>query len=288
MATRSILKKNKKKSNKDTSDFLENNVSDGRIAKSLKLRCEDCKRSLSLNAYYKDSTTATGTYPICIDCMRKRAIDEETGQLTKEGLVSVLQIVDRPYISAFWDSVKTKDSKPETKLGIYIRTLSGIQSQGKRFKDSDVDWSVPDEDKDAIETKVYDYTWKGLYTKREIEILNKQFEDYKRDFVITDASQEDYTRKICKASLELDECTDGLRNGTITEQRYKLAKDTFDSLSKSAKFAKSEREENGGLGCFGQVFDLVEKNVWVDPYKPEEPDVYDKLIAQLSNIERSF
>ena len=263
-------------------------VSDKLVLNTSKLRCEDCKKILNVDKFYKNSTTNTGYYTICIDCMRKRALDKQTGELTKFGLVGLLQIIDKPFNTMTWDNLKDKPMKPEAKLGSYIRTLNTIQNQGKTFKESDPDWTVEDKDKDKIEVKIYHPIWKGVYTQREIQILDAQFEAYKRDFAITDASQEDYTRKICKASLELDECTDGLRNGTISEQRYKLAKETFDTLSKSAKFAKSQRDDNTAIGCFGQVFDMVEKNAWVDPYIPEEEDVYDKLISQLSNIERSF
>ena len=273
---------------KSKSKSVDKNDENIKVAKTSRIRCEDCQRVLAVDNFYKDSTTTTGTYGLCISCMRKRAIDSEKKELTKYGLTSLLQMIDKPYIANYWDKLRMSDMKPESKLGSYIRLLNTVQYKGKKFKESDPDWNVDDEERDATEEKFYDYTWKGEYTKRQIEILNKQFESYKKDFVITDVNQEDYTRKICKASLDLDECTNGLRNGTISEQRYKLAKETFDSLSKSAKFAKSEREDGSSLGCFGQVFDLVEKNVWVDSYVPENEDVYDKLISQLSNIERSL
>lgn len=285
----SVKTKSKKKETKKKNISVEEvKISDKIPLATSKLRCEDCKRVLSVNKFYKNSTTTTGYYTICIDCMRKRALDPESGELTKFGLTALLQIIDKPFISDMWDNLKEKPIQPEIKIANYIRSMSMAQNIGKTFKDSDANWSVDEKDREKVEIKTYSSVWKGEYSKREIEILNAQFEAYKRDFVITDASQEDYTRKICKASLELDECTDGLRNGSVSEARYKLAKDTFDSLSKSAKFAKSQRGDDASVGCFGQVFDMVEKNIWVDPYIPEEEDVYDKLISQLSNINRSF
>ena len=278
---RSIIKKEKKKP-------VKLDISDKLISQTSKLRCEDCKKILNVDKFYKNSSNKNGYYGICIECMRKRALDSESGELTKFGLTSLLQIINKPFFSEYWDNLKEKPIKPEIKLANYIRTLSMIQNVGKTFKDSDANWSVDEKDREKIEVKTYSSIWKGEYSKREIEILNEQFEAYKRDFVITDASQEDYTRKICKASLELDECANGLRNGSVSEARYKLAKDTFDSLSKSAKFAKSQRDDNTAIGSFGQVFDAVEKNIWIDPLIPEDEDVYDKLISQLSNINRSF
>lgn len=283
---RSILKKEKTEIKKKQEKKLQSE--NNRVYKTPRIMCEDCKKVLSIDKYYKDSCNPTGYYRVCKDCMCERAIDKKNNQLTKVGLTGLLQIINKPYVHEFWKNIKIKDSKPEQKLGSYIRMLNMNNYANKFFKDSDIEWSVDETDEEKNEAKIYNDVWAGEYTHREITILNKLLDSYQKDFSITDASQLDYTRKICKASLELDECTDGLRKGTISEQRYKLARETFDTLSKSAKFAKSSQGNDNALGCFGQIFDLVEKNAWVEPYVPESEDVYDKLITQLSNIERSL
>ena len=39
---------------------------------------------------------------------------------------------------------------------------------------------------------------------------------------------------------------------------------------------------------FGKIFDAVEKHNWVPEYIPTDEDMYDKLLNQFSNIERSL
>ena len=70
---------------------------------------------------------------------------------------------------------------------------------------------------------------------------------------------------------------------------YKNLVSMFDNLSKSAQFAESQRGANDvGLGSFGQIFDAVEKHNWVPTYVPEDKDMYDKLLDQFANIEKSL
>lgn len=68
-----------------------------------------------------------------------------------------------------------------------------------------------------------------------------------------------------------------------------MMKEIFDSLSKSAQFAESERGLNDvSLGCFGVVFDKVEKRMYIPEHQPDNPDLYDKLLEQFANINRSL
>ena len=70
---------------------------------------------------------------------------------------------------------------------------------------------------------------------------------------------------------------------------YEKATKLFDMLSKSAQFAESQRGANDvSLGCFGRVFDAVEIHNWVPELTPTDEDMYDKLLKQFSNIERSL
>lgn len=259
-----------------------------KVFKNPKIQCEDCKKVLVTDNFYRNVNDPTGYYRICKKCMYERALDGDTHILTKEGLTNLLRLIDRPYVDALWKTVKLKDTNGEAKLGSYLRCINGVSFVNRYWKDSDAEWSITEVDEDLEKAKKYYPDWGGTYTEAEFRYLEKQYEGYKRDFVINDTNQIDYTRKICKASLDLDQCTEGLRNNTCSEQRYKLARETFDNLSKSAKFAKSQRTEDNTLGSFGQVFDLVEKNMWVEPFQPVEEDTYDKLLKQLSNIKRSL
>ena len=87
---RSIIRKEKKKP-------VKLDISDKLISQTSKLRCEDCKKILNVDKFYKNSSNKNGYYGICIECMRKRALDSESGELTKFGLTSLLQIINLRY-----------------------------------------------------------------------------------------------------------------------------------------------------------------------------------------------
>ena len=281
-----VKKTKKKKPSVKTATVM--NDGGKRVYLNPRIQCQDCKKVYVVDNFFKNNGDPTGYYRICKKCMFDRCLSGENRELTKEGLTNLLRLINRPYIDSLWKTVKLKDSTGETKLGVYLRTINGNTLKDKFWNDSDAEWAITEEDENLDKAKKYYIDWNGTYTEPEYKVLQNMYNKYKKDFVINDASLEDYTRKICKASLELDQCAEGLRNGSCSEARYKLAKDTFDSLSKSAKFAKNERTEDANLGSFGQIFDLVEKNMWIDDYKPEDDDVYDKLLKQLSNINRSL
>ena len=88
----------------------------------------------------------------------------------------------------------------------------------------------------------------------------------------------------------MDKAYDDMINGVQgADSRYKNLKDTFDQLSKSAQFAEDKRGANDvGLGCFGQVFDKVEKHNWIPVHNPVKKDDYDNLLDAFSTIQKSL
>lgn len=255
-----------------------------------RVRCDDCKKTLSSKNFYMDSSSPTGFCRICKRCMIKRITDIDSGKFSKKLFTALLQdILNKPYNEKLWQTIKLKDGTPEAKLGIYMRMLSARGYAGKTFDDSDASWSISEDDENLSNAKTFSDEWGGSFTQRELAVLERKLASYKKDFPLSDESQRDYVKKICKASLNMDNLSDQVREGNASMNDLKIAKDIYDTLCKSAALTKSERSDaSSTLGCFGQVFDYVEKNTWIDPYKPEKSDVYDTLIKQLSNIDRSF
>lgn len=159
--------------------------------------------------------------------------------------------------------------------------------EGKRIiSDNSVD-SSDDDDLDE-EKKVYDPFWVGSYTENELETLNNYYSDLQTDYKIVTVNHKDYAKKIAKASLAMDRAfQDMLETGN--DSLYKSARDTFDKLSQSAKFAENQRGLNDvSLGSYGVMADRVENNTWIPEYEPEDKDMYDKLLAQFANITKSL
>lgn len=136
--------------------------------------------------------------------------------------------------------------------------------------------------------KIYDPFWVGSYTELELETLNNYYQDLQTDYKIVTVNHKDYAKKIAKASLAMDRAfEDMLKTGN--DSLYKSARDTFDKLSQSAKFAENQRGLNDvSLGSYGVMADRVENNTWIPEYEPEDKDMYDKLLAQFANISRSL
>ena len=138
------------------------------------------------------------------------------------------------------------------------------------------------------EEKIYDPFWVGSFTELELETLNNYYKDLQTDYKIVTVNHKDYAKKIAKASLAMDRAfEDMLKTGN--DSLYKSARDTFDKLSQSAKFAENQRGLNDvSLGSYGVMADRVENNTWIPEYEPDDKDMYDKLLAQFANISRSL
>ena len=128
-------------------------------------------------------------------------------------------------------------------------------------------------------------------TAKEIKYLNDYMEGLKRDFDISTVNHMDYAKEIAKMSLLKSKAYGVMLKDPSDDniKSYKGLVSMFDNLSKSAQFAESQRSANDvGLGSFGQIFDAVEKNNWVPTYVPDDKDMYDKLLDQFANIEKSL
>ena len=145
-----------------------------------------------------------------------------------------------------------------------------------------------DEVESDEEEKIYDPFWVGSFTELELETLNNYYKDLQTDYKIVTVNHKDYAKKIAKASLAMDRAfEDMLKTGN--DSLYKSARDTFDKLSQSAKFAENQRGLNDvSLGSYGVMADRVENNTWIPEYEPDDKDMYDKLLAQFANISRSL
>ncbi len=134
--------------------------------------------------------------------------------------------------------------------------------------------------------------WQGEYTEKEIKYLEDYYTELQKDFKIVTRNHRDYARKIAQASLIMDNAFNRMRENPDDKDAvasYNTATANFDRLSKSAQFAESQRGANDvSLGCFGRVFDAVEKHNFVPQHIPEDKDMIDKIIDQFSNIEKSL
>ena len=184
-------------------------------------------------------------------------------------------------------------------MGNYLKNMN-FKNRNKyakfRFKDSIYELTEEHEEvnetvQEAIDDMPkWDDEWQGSYSASDLKYLNEYYKGLNDDFKIITTNHKDYARKIAQASLSQMKAYQKMLSGEEgADDAYAKATRIFDMLSKSAQFAESQRGANDvALGCFGRVFDAVEKHNWVPEFVPTDEDMYDKLLKQFSNIEKSL
>ena len=253
--------------------------------------CDKMGRHLTLDDFYKSRNATVSHHPYCKDCVNKM-VDVNNLQ----SVYDVLKVLDTPFIMDVWNDVCNSESN--NYLGDYLRILNFTQRrkyEGLGYTDSifelSKDATISKEVQTAIdEAPKWDDDWQGVYTKSDLKYLNDYYMGLQNDFKIVTTNHRDYARKIAQASLsQMKAYQRMLKNEEGADVAYEKATKLFDMLSKSAQFAESQRGANDvALDCFGRVFDAVEKHNWVPEHIPTDEDMYDKLLKQFSNIERSL
>lgn len=258
-------------------------------------KCKKMGKHLTTNDFYKSRSEVIQHHPFCKDCVND-LIDINN----IDTVLDVLKTLDTPFIADIWNEVINK--KDNNYIGEYLMLINFTYKRkysNFRFKDSIFEMSDEISEDNQIQPILDDIPvwveeWQGNYNKKDLKYLNDYFTSLQNDFKIVTINHRDYAKKIAKASLAADKAfTNMLEHPEDKDAAtvYKNAIANFDTLSKTAQFAESQRGANDvSLGCFGRVFDLVEKHTWVPPYEPsnDDQDIYDKLLKQFSNIEKSL
>ena len=255
--------------------------------------CAKMGRFQSINNFYKSRNPGMSHHPYCKEC-----VDEMIDINNLSTIYDVLRSLDTPFIMDVWNKICKENES--NYLGKYITAIS--RGRYSNFKWADSIFELTEEETEDVapvvteqlkHIPVWSDEWYGEYTPEDLKYLNEYYESLKKDFKIITRNHQDYARKIAQASLAMNKAYNEMliKGDKESSDKYKLASSTFDSLSKSAQFSESSRSANDvSLGSFGVIFDRVEKHEWIPEYIPadNEEDVYDKLIKQFGNIERSL
>lgn len=280
-----------------------------KIPSNKELTCGACGHLKNVKEYYisYNPVHSTGRIPYCKKCLKKMICNEQ-GIVELEKLKETLRLIDKPFIYDLWRT--SLDDKNDA-FGTYMKNLALVQNRQLYWKDSifqpqldielNYEHSLNEQVNDSKnknevkinenrnEDKIFSKEWHGFYTQYELDYLDEYLKGLKNDFKIITTNHKDYAKKICQASLAVNKAfqdmTDGIEGA---EKRYKDLQDTFDKLSKSAQFSESQRGINDvSLGCFGVIFDKVEKKQWIATHTPLEKDDYDILLEAFSTIKKS-
>jgi len=248
-----------------------------------KKRCPKCNKDKPLNKFYNSTSSLfpDGMCNLCSDCFIED-IDCNDIESVKAGLMKL----DLPFYNTMWGKSNAKVGKHPFRD--YVRMCNSLpQYKNLKWKDSDTNTTLNVINSD--EEKSYSKQWMGDYTESDIEYLDNYLKGLHTDFKIITENHKDYAKKIAKASLHMDKCFQDMLQGISgADKRYKDARETFDTMSKSAQFSENTRGINDvSLGGFGVVFDRVEQQIWIPKHVPLEKDDFDKLIDYFSSINKS-
>ena len=224
--------------------------------------------------------------PVC-----KKCVEVHIGDASIDRVLTVLQMLDKPFIKDTWDDTWDRHAhkaKPITILGHYMKNIA-LNHKDKFFKDSDdptTGNSKTDDTRD--EERKYNKQWMGSYTKSEITYLNDYLKTLKEDFNIITKNHTDYAKKIAKASLVMDKEYEKIIEGAGNVADYDKYKKIFDDLSKSAQFAESGRGKSAVSNGIAEIVETVENHQWVYKKDDYEKDDIDLLLNQFGNINKSL
>jgi hypothetical protein len=249
-------------------------------------KCSKLGRLQPVTNFYKIKNSDTPYYPYCKSC-----IEQNIDVNNLKEVQDFLKEIDRPFIMDVWVAVCSGSSKF---IENYMKNITSKDYNNLTWKNSVFERSPerPREDNaPKPEQAKWNNEWQGEYTEEEIKYLNDYMEGLKKDFDISTVNHMDYAKEIAKTSLLKSKAYSIMLKDPSDDniKAYKGVVSMFDILSKSAQFAESQRGANDvGLGSFGQIFDAVEKHNWVPTYVPDDKDMYDKLLDQFANIEKSI
>jgi hypothetical protein len=257
-----------------------------------KLCVGNCKKEQPLTSGFYSANVdifPDGRLHLCRVCVEEYILKKGFN-----GLLTILRVMDKPFLQELYkedykDYIRQINSLPQYRGLTYENSIFENKSNLVTPKSNNTHDEYTGDMNPDNDQKYYSNKWMGEYTKADIDFLETYYIGLDRDFKIVTTNHKDYAKKISKASLHMDKCFQEVISGASgADAKYKAARETFDTLSKSAQFSESQRGQNDvGLGGFGVVFDQVEQNKWVPKHIPLDEDAMDKIINQFATIRES-
>ncbi|MBZ9693181.1 hypothetical protein [Clostridium sp. M14] len=246
----------------------------------------NCKRELTdSNFYNSTSPLFDGKVSICKKCIKELINYDDMNTV-----YNVLQTMDIPFLSDYWDNCLKK--KGDT-FGNYMRQVNSLpQIKNLRYKDS-IFQNNSNQKKNEIvndSNEISDILikkWGSKYSYKQIESLENFYKQMIESYDVKTASHKDYLLKICKVSLKMDEALDNDNVGEF--EKYSRV---YDNLMKSAKFTAVQRssvEDTGGFATFSEFIEGLERDGFIEPAKiTEDYDIVEATISDLKNYTKKL
>lgn len=255
----------------------------------------ECKANLEITENFYSSSSSMfpdGRVTICKSC-----IQNELDITNIDSVKKVLRQIDRPFLATEWQ--KSLDSGKEP-LGWYLRKVSALHQYKSLTYEDSIDGEVStlkyknDNDYDIADEDIYDKAttdikrkWGTGYTDKQYFELENTWGEMIRANDISTPQHKTQLELYCKLKLSM--------NKAIEEQDWstldKVGKQ-FDNVVKNSGFRPIDKisgSESSGIRNFSTIFEEVERDGFIEPYKIEfEQDIIDKTIMYLANYTRKL
>lgn len=259
--------------------------------------CIRCNEILPLDKFAPNKLWASQQYRDvwCIACAKKFCVDKET-------VKRYCYENNRKLLDNAWEAAKKKGLLDLSNNKIWLNPTTPPEQKAKEEEKAtalafltiknnayayeyEENLHVTDSTREEIvheytseeDKPIYDTTWRGWFTPRQIKMLESIYAQFEEDFVLDNVSIRDYARKVAKAMLNADIAEDNMRRGQATLKDYSDAIKIYDDLSKSSNFAACRRKpgENTGMGSLGEIILKMETQGYLDenPYTFPDDDV---------------
>lgn len=263
--------------------YLEISKYYNRILNNEVVYCHKCNDHRSAKeAFYEDKKFASGYYPICKKCILdmvekrdKNGISHET----KESVMTVLRMMDLPYIDSLYESMrkKTTDSTADQKVSspfmAYMRVVKSLPNyRGMTFDNSEF---APSEALSNEQSEIdMEIARKGKrrfgrgYTDEEYIKLEEEYQDWVNRYACENKVQEFLFQRICVLSLKIEKVQ---RQGGDTKDLDKSIQDIFQTLG--IKPTQSNSNALTEAKTFGQLIQKWENEKPIPEPEDEFKDV---------------
>ena len=167
----------------------------------------------------------------------------------------------------------------------------GIENDYRPYNADSIAGTIRTVDDDALpddEDFMYSAKWNGLYTKRDIEFLDAQYQYYMSEHNLDTEHLRDAAKKTCKLSLMADNAMNSYRKGagTSIDEVNKVFK-MYDESAKSNMFAACKRKpgESEDGTSFSEIAAKLQSTGKIEAVKVKFPkDDIDSMIDEYYRI----
>lgn len=268
--------------------------------KRLNYKCSKCGNIKSRNEFFQctSAKNRTGYSSICKECAT--AIAAPDGEITKEGMYELCNVIDKPYIERLYkESYRAKLKTAVSKISKYLNLVNasyktqGFDSSEALRTDDTEDEVEPTVQRKDLDDSEYDKevaieNFGAGWRAEEYKMLWKKYNLLLKNYSLRTEMHKEMLIKYVKYAVR-EELAVASGDVASAEKWGKLAAST----AKDAKINPnqlSEADLSNGVTCFSELAAMVEKTQDVIPILPqfrEEPkDRVDYTLWEYINYAR--